>query len=207
MSTTTVTHTLRFPDSEAPRINSLCAVKLVGVGFVDEDEAEIVKTSWVGTNDVGLLTMLLTPNTEIEPDNSYYSLTASGQTWAFAVPVSDDPVWLKDILLVDPQPGPAIVVAGPPIAQALVAWANAESYNATAVTRDANEAITTATVVWPDGGTGTFTTDTASTLFPGAIDAYHITYALGGVSHTVTQSAVTRDGNGAVTAQPALVVT
>lgn len=89
----------------------------------------------------------------------------------------------------------------------LVAWTNAQSFNATAITRDANEAIVTATVVWPDGGTGTFTTDTASTLFPGAIDAYHVTYVNGAVSHTITQSLVTRDANGAVTAQPALVVT
>lgn len=131
MSLTTVTHTLVLPDSVTPRVNSLCAVKLVGVGFIDEDESEIVKTSWVGTNDVGLLTMLLTPNTEIEPANSYYSLTASGQTWAFAVPVSDDPVWLGDILLVDPQPGPAIITAeiNVPKATGVTAtdWANINS--------------------------------------------------------------------------------
>jgi hypothetical protein len=70
------------------------------------------------------------------------------------------------------------------------------------VTRDSNSALLSATVTWPDGTTGTWTTDTVSTDFPGAIDAYHVTYG----SKTVTQSAVTRDGSGAVTTQPALTV-
>ena len=86
---------------------------------------------------------------------------------------------------------------------ALLAWTYAQAFRLVSATRDANEAITTASVVWPDGVTGTFTTDTASTAFPGAIDAYHVTYG----ARTITQSAVTRDAGGAVTAQPALVVT
>lgn len=201
----TVLHKLRFPDSEDPRVNAPCTVKLIGVGFVDADEAEVVQTSVLATDADGLLTMVLTPNSEIDPANSYYSVTAGGETWTFVAPDSGT-AWLKDCLVVDPQPGPVIIVV-PSFPGQLVAWTNAESYSATAITRDANEAIITATVVWPDGGTGTFTTDTASTLFPGAIDAYHVTYLNGAVSNTITQSLVTRDSNGAVTAQPALVVT
>ena len=74
----------------------------------------------------------------------------------------------------------------------------------TSITRNGNEAITSASVKWPDGTTGTWTTDTLSSSFPGAVDAYHVTY---GSVHTVTQAAVTRDASGAVTAQPALAVT
>lgn len=84
----------------------------------------------------------------------------------------------------------------------LIAWTLAEAFVLSPVGRDANDAITTASVVWPDGATGTFTTDTASATFAGSIDAYHITYVWGGGSKTITQAAVTRDAGGAVTVQP-----
>ena len=74
------------------------------------------------------------------------------------------------------------------------------------ITRDANGAATAGTVVWPDGTAGVYTADTLSTAFPGAVDAYHITY-VGGTTKTVTQPAVTRNSVGAVTAQPNLTVT
>lgn len=84
--------------------------------------------------------------------------------------------------------------------------ANVNNLTYTSVTRDANGAATSATVVWPDGTGGTYTADTVSTAFPGAVDAYHVTYT-GSPTKTVTQAAVTRDATtGAVTAQPALVV-
>lgn len=87
----------------------------------------------------------------------------------------------------------------------LLAWALAQSFQLVSATRDANGAITTASIVWPDGAVGVFTTDTASTAFPGAIDAWHATY-VGTPTKTVTQPAVTRDANGAVTAQPAITI-
>lgn len=90
----------------------------------------------------------------------------------------------------------------------LVGWALADAFQLVSASRDANGAVTTASVVWPDGATGTFTTVTASAAFPGAIDAYRVTYVSGGVTRTVTQPAVTRDATtGAVTAQPLLTVT
>lgn len=111
--------------------------------------------------------------------------------------------------IVGPQgiPGPA-GPTGPaqPINERLLGWAYANAFQLVSATRDANEAIVTASIVWPDGGTGTFTTDVASTSFPGAIDAWHATYVNGNVTHTVTQPAVTRDANGAVTAQPAITI-
>lgn len=87
----------------------------------------------------------------------------------------------------------------------LLSWAYAQTFQLVSATRDANGAITTATVKWPDGTSGVFTTDTANTEFPGAIDAWHATY-LDTTTKTVTQPAVTRDANGAVTAQPAITI-
>lgn len=88
----------------------------------------------------------------------------------------------------------------------LTDWAYTQSFRLVSATRDSNGAITTASIIWPDGATGTFTTDTASTAFPGAIDAWHATHVLGGATKTITQPAVTRDSNGAVTAQPAITI-
>lgn len=88
----------------------------------------------------------------------------------------------------------------------LTGWAFTQAFQIVSATRDSNEAITTASIVWPDGSTGTFTADTLSTAFPGAIDAWHATYVTGGITKTVTQPAVTRDSNGAVTAQPTITI-
>lgn len=82
-------------------------------------------------------------------------------------------------------------------------WAQGECYELTAITRDVNETPTTATVKWPDGSGGTFTTTTANATFF-TVDAYTVTHTLS--SKTVTQTAVTRDAAGAVTTKPALTV-
>ncbi len=71
-----------------------------------------------------------------------------------------------------------------------------------AITRDGNGAPTSAGVVWPGGTTGTFT-GTPSGTFPGSLDSYTITY---GTTRTYTQPTVTRDGNGNITTQPAIVL-
>jgi hypothetical protein len=84
--------------------------------------------------------------------------------------------------------------------------ANPDTIIVGTITRDGNGAATSAGVVWPDGTTGTYTADTVSTAFPGAVDAYHITYA-GATTKTYTQTAVTRDATtGAVTVRPAITV-
>lgn len=88
----------------------------------------------------------------------------------------------------------------------LMNWALVQSFRLVSATRDSNGAITTASIVWPDGATGMFTADTISTAFPGAIDAWHATYSGPLGSKTVTQPAVTRDSNGAVTVQPAITI-
>jgi hypothetical protein len=89
-------------------------------------------------------------------------------------------------------------------------WLKANVSNVTyiSITRDGNGAVTAGTVIWPDGVGGAYTADTVSTVAPGAVDAYHVTYTpSGSTTKTVTQPAITRStSTGLVTAQPALVV-
>lgn len=88
-------------------------------------------------------------------------------------------------------------------AQQLKDWAEGEAYQMTGATFDADNVISGATVLWPDGSGGTFTTTTKDgTWF--AINAYTITHTASG--KTVTQSAVTRDGNGNITSKPSITV-
>jgi hypothetical protein len=89
----------------------------------------------------------------------------------------------------------------------LTQWArNFEQIVVGTITRDSNDAITSAPVAWPDGTPGLFTADVLSSSFPGAVDAFHITYG-SPVTKTFTQPAMTRNANGAVIALPAIVVT
>lgn len=74
-----------------------------------------------------------------------------------------------------------------------------------AITRDSNEALTSAAVIWPDGTPGTFTAETLSTAHPGAVDGYRITYG-SPATRTYTQPTMTRNAAGAVTSVPAMVV-
>lgn len=86
---------------------------------------------------------------------------------------------------------------------ALEGWAESEAYEATSVIRDSNGVVTTATVKWPDGSDGTFTTVTKNSTWL-VVDAYTITHTNSG--KTVTQAAVTRDSAGNITTKPALTV-
>lgn len=101
--------------------------------------------------------------------------------------------------------GPTGPIGPPGVQYNLQTWANAQTFQLVSATRDANSAIISASIVWPDGTAGVFTTDTASTAFPGAIDAWHATY-LGSPTKVIAQTAVTRDANGAVTTQPAITI-
>lgn len=72
------------------------------------------------------------------------------------------------------------------------------------ITRDADGAITAASVTWPDGTPGTYS-GTAAVQAPGAVDSYTVTYG-SPVVHTFTQPTVTRDASGYVTTRPAITV-
>lgn len=75
------------------------------------------------------------------------------------------------------------------------------------IVRDGDGAAISAGVVWPDGEVGLYTADAVSASFPGAVDAYHVTYGVP-AHHTFTQPTVTRDvTTGAVTTRPTIVVT
>lgn len=69
-----------------------------------------------------------------------------------------------------------------------------------AILRDVNGAPTSAAVVWPDGTEGVYT-GTPADNFPGAVDAYTITY---GAARSYAQPPVTRDSAGIITNQPAI---
>lgn len=85
----------------------------------------------------------------------------------------------------------------------LKAWAASGAYTLTSATRDSDDVITVATVAWPDGSAGTFTTTTKNATFL-LVDAFTVTHSVSG--KTVTQTAVTRNAAGSITAQPALTV-
>lgn len=82
-------------------------------------------------------------------------------------------------------------------------WVAGEAYQLTAITRNANEVPTTATVLWPDATAGTFTSTVINVSFP-AVDAFTVSHTASG--KTVTQPTVTRNSAGAVTVKPALTV-
>jgi hypothetical protein len=87
----------------------------------------------------------------------------------------------------------------------LIDWTAGESYEMTAITYHAtyHATIATATVRWPDGSGGVFTTTAIDATWE-AINAYTITHAASG--KVVTQAAVSRNANGDVTVKPPLVV-
>jgi hypothetical protein len=86
----------------------------------------------------------------------------------------------------------------------LKAWTLSGAYSLTSATRDADDVVTTATVSWPDGSTGTFTRTSKNPVFL-TIDSYTITHTASG--KTITQPTVTRNASGSVTIQPVLTIT
>lgn len=85
----------------------------------------------------------------------------------------------------------------------LKAWVEGAAYETLTVTRDSDGVVSSATVQFPDGSGGTFTTTTKNPTWL-AIDAYTVTHTASG--KTITQDAVTRNVNGEITVKPALTV-
>lgn len=87
----------------------------------------------------------------------------------------------------------------------LRAWAEGGAYEITAVTYHGTytSVVASAVVKWPDASAGVFTATTINATYE-AIDAYTITHVASGL--TVTQAAVTRNGDGNVITKPALGV-
>lgn len=93
--------------------------------------------------------------------------------------------------------------AAPGIVTNLRAWTQSAAYQLTSATYDSDNVLSSATVTWPDGSSGTFTRTAKNATFL-VVDAFTITHATSG--KTVTQSTVTRNANGSITTQPALSV-
>ena len=108
---------------------------------------------------------------------------------------------LPGVTSVDGQTGPVDLTTS--YATYLQLARTPEALIAGTITRDSNGAPTSAPVVWPDGTPGTFTGTLSSVA--GALDGWSITYGAP-VTKTYTQPAVTRNGSGAVTNQPAIVL-
>lgn len=126
---------------------------------------------------------------------SYHTAIATGA--AANASTINSPLGQLDSALINSLGGASV------LAQVLKEWTEAGAYEVSAATLDSDGLITTGTVKWPDGSAGTFTTTTKNSTWI-AIDAYTITHTNSG--KTVTQTAVTRDANGNVTAKPALTV-
>lgn len=82
--------------------------------------------------------------------------------------------------------------------------ANFPAVQFSTITRDTDDVVSSATVIWPDGSGGTFTTtEKHDTLL--VVDAFTVTHTLSG--KTLTQPAVTRNADGSVVTQPEITVT
>jgi hypothetical protein len=91
--------------------------------------------------------------------------------------------------------------------QQLIEWCESGAYEMTAITYHGTntKAVSTATVKWPDGSAGTFTTTAYNTTaFPARVNAYTVSHTASG--KTVTQAACTLNADGEITTKPALTV-
>ena len=85
----------------------------------------------------------------------------------------------------------------------LAEWAQGKDYEPLVITRDSEGRATTFTVKWPDGSAGTYVATDFNATHE-VYDGYTIIHVDSGL--TVTQSAVTRNSDGAITNKPALTV-
>lgn len=91
----------------------------------------------------------------------------------------------------------------PANAERLVEWAQGKDYEPLVITRDSEGRITTMTVKWPDTSAGTYVATDFNATHE-VYDGYTIIHVDSGL--TVTQAAVTRNSDGAITNKPALTV-
>lgn len=128
---------------------------------------------------------------------TYYVIQWRGEYHMFPL-LPGDPVNITQLLGI--SPGGAGIID-----DALIAWVSGDDYEMTAITYDGiyTDVIASATIKWPDGGAGVFTTTNIDSAWH-AINSYTITHTLSG--KTVTQALVTRNANGDITVKPALSV-
>lgn len=85
----------------------------------------------------------------------------------------------------------------------LVLWTAGKNYEPQIITRDSEDRVTSMTVLWPDNSTGVYTATDYNVIHE-TYDGFTITHLLS--VKTVTQSAVTRNLEGAIITKPAITV-
>lgn len=85
----------------------------------------------------------------------------------------------------------------------LVSWTAGKNYEPLVITRDSEGRVTSMTVLWPDDSTGVYTSTNYNVIHE-VYDGFTITHVSS--VKTITQAAVTRNAEGAVTNKPALTV-
>lgn len=85
----------------------------------------------------------------------------------------------------------------------LVSWTAGKNYEPLVITRDSEGRVTSMTVLWPDDSTGVYTATDYNATHE-VYDGFTISHIVSGL--TVTQAAVTRDVEGAISNKPALTV-
>lgn len=185
------------PNDIAAQITSATAWALTAAS-----QAEMLALSSATVGDVCV-------RTDTDPD-SVYILTATPPAtlgnWTLLNPQSTADAVLDGVnLATQAELTAAISGLSGTFVETIALAGNPDLLIAGVITRDANDAPTSAPVVWPNGQPGTYTATAVSTEFPGAVDAYTITYG-SPVTRTYTQPAVTRNANGAVTTRPAITV-
>lgn len=85
----------------------------------------------------------------------------------------------------------------------LIKWTQGKNYEPQVITRDSEGRVTSMTVLWPDTSVGVYTATSYNATHE-VYDGFTITHI--NSSKTVTQAAVTRDADGAITNKPALTV-
>ncbi len=84
-----------------------------------------------------------------------------------------------------------------------IGWALSSAYRMRNIVLDANSIIITANVDYPDGTTGAYASQVRNATFK-CVDAYTVTNTT--LGRTLTQPAVTRNSNGVITSQPAIII-
>jgi hypothetical protein len=164
-----------------------CLDKIDGDNLADQDVALVVVQSeqrfYIFSLDADLASPESSPDI-IMPDNN-----AGDKRWLLLSAIS-----------VEVLP---IAISRLETSDFLIGWTQSKSYEMLSITYSSNGVVSEATVKWPDGSSGTFTTTTENSIWY-SIDAYTITHVNSGL--TVTQTEITRDDNGNITTKPELTV-
>lgn len=109
-----VQHTLTAPGGNALTGRSVMVTLVSGAtgGFVGST-TEVISRSLAVTDSTGVWSVTLTPNAEINPAGSYYTVTQAGETLAFVVPAGVGPFWVKDLLVQAPTMPAGVIVPVP----------------------------------------------------------------------------------------------